>query len=378
MADISYRSAKRVLIYRLGSLGDAIVALPSLRVVAQAFPKAKRWMLTNLIDSEKTVPMAQILENTGLIHNYIQYPLKLRDPGTIVALSRSIRSMRPEVLIYLAAPRGRIRILRDVLFFKLCGIQKLLGVPYMETLQRPLPMGNGIYEYEGARLLRCLQSLGTICLKDPSTFDLSLGLFEHTAAETALHSLGINRPFIVASIGAKVDVQDWGDDNWTLLISKLGKYLSGWGLVMIGSADERERTSQLLHNWSGKSLNLCNRLTVRESAAVLSRAQAYVGHDSGPMHLAAAVGTPYVAIFSSRNLPGEWFPPNLRHHVLYRTVHCMGCRRDVCEDKGKMCIRSISVDEVFGRVIRALDMKMLSACSRNKSLSVPQMDSVER
>lgn len=361
MANISHGSAKRVLVYRLGSLGDTIVALPSLRVVAQAFPKSERWMLTNFSVSVKAAPMAQILENTGLIQGYIQYPLRLHDPGILAALSRRIRSMRPEIMVYLAKPRGRIRILRDTIFFVLCGIRRLIGVPYIEKLQRSAPMGNGTYEYEGARLLRCVQSLGTINLEDPSAFDLCLGPLEHAAAETALNEFGNTNPYIVASVGAKVDVKDWGYDNWALLLSKLGRYLSGWGLAMIGSADESNRTSQLLRNWPGKVLNLCNRLNVRESAAVVSRAQAYVGHDSGPMHLAAAVGTPCVAIFSSRNLPGEWFPPGSQHRILYRTVSCMGCRRDVCEDRSKMCIRSISVDEVFDGVTRVLEMAMPSA-----------------
>jgi heptosyltransferase III len=100
--------------------------------------------------------------------------------------------------------------------------------------------------------------------------------------------------------------------------------------------------------------NLCGQLSVRESAAMLSRSETYIGHDSGPMHLAAAVGTLYVAILSSRNLPGEWFPPGSQHRILYKTVGCMGCRRDVCEERNKTCIRSISVDEVFGRVMRVL------------------------
>ncbi|MCB2148595.1 MAG: glycosyltransferase family 9 protein [Deltaproteobacteria bacterium] len=358
MANISKPSAERVLIYRLGSLGDAIVALPSLRVVAQAFPLAQRWMLTNLSDSAKTVPMAQVLENTGLIQGYIHYPPKLRDPITIAALSKRIRHIRPEIIIYLAEPRGRLRVLRDAMFFRMCGIKKFIGVPYIEKMQRPASMGNGNYEYEGARLVRCLQSLGSISLSDPSAFDLCLRLFEHAAAKVALNDLGISKPFIVASIGAKVDVKDWGDDNWASLISKLGRDLSDWGLVMIGSADERKRTSRLLRNWPGQSLNLCNHMNVREAAAVLSRARAYLGHDSGPMHLAAAVGTPCIAIFSSRNLPGEWFPPGDRHQILYRKVHCMGCRRSVCKDHNKMCIRSISVDEVFGHVMRTLEISL--------------------
>ena len=355
MFNISNESAKRVLVYRLGSLGDTIVSLPSLRVVAKAFPKAQRWMLTNFGFSMKEVPMAQILANTGLIQGYIQYPQRLHAPGILAALSRRIRSMHPDIMVYLAEPRGRIRILRDAIFFTLCGIRRLIGVPYVGTLQRPAFLGNGKYEYEGARLLRCLQSLGTINLNDPLAFDLCIGKGEHASARMVLNGIGTTMPFIVASIGAKVDVKDWGDDNWALFLPKLGRCLSGWGLVMIGSEDERERTAQLLLNWPGKALNLCNRLNVLESAAVLSHAKVYVGHDSGPMHLAAAVGTPCVAIFSSRNMPGEWFPPGSQHRILYRTVPCMGCKRDVCWDRGKMCIKSISVDEVVDYVMRALD-----------------------
>jgi ADP-heptose:LPS heptosyltransferase len=57
--------------------------------------------------------------------------------------------------------------------------------------------------------------------------------------------------------------------------------------------------------------------TPRESAALLARAAAFIGLDSGPMHLAASVGTPVVAIFSTQNPPGAWFPVGRRHRILY-------------------------------------------------------------
>ena len=75
-----------------------------------------------------------------------------------------------------------------------------------------------------------------------------------------------------------------------------------------GAAVERERTDHLLSHWPGKRVNLCGELSVRESAAVLRSARVFIGHDSGPMHLAAAVGIPCAAIFSARNPPGRWFP----------------------------------------------------------------------
>ena len=79
------------------------------------------------------------------------------------------------------------------------------------------------------------------------------------------------------------------------------------------------------------------------------------GHDSGPMHLAAAVDTPCVAIFSSRNYLGEWFPQGTGHRVLYHPIECQGCRLDVCEDRARACMNSIAVDEVRANIESAID-----------------------
>ena len=79
------------------------------------------------------------------------------------------------------------------------------------------------------------------------------------------------------------------------------------------------------------------------------------GHDSGPTHLAAAVDTPCVAIFSSRNYLGEWFPQGTGHRVLYHPIECQGCKLDVCIERQKACINSITVDEVFAAVHESLE-----------------------
>src|SRR6266487_1928250 len=285
-------------------------------------------------------------EGTGLIHGYFEYPLCLRHVGRLLRLRRRVRRLRPEALVYLAAPRGRIKVWRDAFFFRACGIRRLIGVPFDEDQQRPRAREGGFYEYEGARLARCLQTLGDVNLDAPNAFGLELSDHEHQAAVHALGPLSPGGPLLVISIGAKADVKDWEDANWAALLRRLGTQLSEWGLAMLGGADERGRSDFLLEHWPGPRVNLCGRLSVRESAALLTRARVYLGHDSGPMHLAAAVGTPCVAVFSSRNLRGEWFPYGKGHRVLYHPISCQGCRLDVCLERGKACIRSITVDEV--------------------------------
>lgn len=344
------KKTRKVLIYRLGSLGDTVVALPALHLIARAFPDAERWVLTNFNINSKAAPVSQVLEGTGVVHGYIEYPIGIRNPRTLIRLRNKIQRLRPDALVYLTEARSPVKTLRDAAFFKACGVRRLIGVPYTANMRTCRNLGDGMYEYEGARLARCVRELGEARFDEPASFDLNLSVAERETARLALEPLS-GKLLLGASIGAKVGVKDWGDPNWSAFLSKLGGALPGYGLVMVGAGAERDRSDALLKHWSGTSLNLCGRVSVRESAAVLERCRLFIGHDSGPMHLAAAVGTPCVAVFSARNLPGVWFPYGKQHRVIYHSVACRNCRLDVCEKFHKKCIASISVDEVFDAVM---------------------------
>src|SRR5690606_10913703 len=145
-------------------------------------------------------------EGTGLVAGYVEYPIGLRDPVQLLALRRRIRNLGAQTLVYLSAPRGVFRAWRDVLFFRSCGIARLIGVTYTRYLQESLHLDTGLYEYEGARLARCISRLGEVSLDDLSSFDLALTNAEKAVAAAKLSCIGEDRPFIAASIGAKVDV----------------------------------------------------------------------------------------------------------------------------------------------------------------------------
>lgn len=345
---------KTVLIYRLGSMGDTVVALPALRLVAEAFRDARRVMLTNHSVNSKAAPMAEILAGTGLVDEFVEYKVELRSVAELLALRNRIARLRPDVLVYLAAPRGRLRALRDAVFFYLCGLHRQIGVPLAADMQAVKALGDGIYERESSRLLRCISALGISNIATPGIFNLALSAHEHALAEARLLQAD-GAPVLALSIGTKVDVNDWGVANWRALIVRLGADLPGYALVLLGAAIERQYSAELERLWPGPAINLCGEISVRVSAAVLSRAVLFLGHDSGPMHLAAAVGTTCVAIFSSRNWPGEWFPYGEKHKILYRRMECQGCRLETCTARAKACILSINVDEVVQAVRERLN-----------------------
>jgi ADP-heptose:LPS heptosyltransferase len=138
------------------------------------------------------------------------------------------------------------------------------------------------------------------------------------------------------------------------VLDALAAELPQYGLVLVGAGEEATVSESASAAWKGRLVNLCGELSPRESAAVLARARIFVGHDSGPMHLAAAVGTPCVAVFSARNRPRTWFPWGEQHEIVYHQTDCCGCDLETCIEEKKKCLTSIVPAEVLGVVHRVL------------------------
>jgi ADP-heptose:LPS heptosyltransferase len=355
--------APRVLIYRLGSLGDTCVALPAFRLVRKAYPRAWITLLTNLPVNMKAAPAPSLLKGMGLVDDYLDYPVGTRDLHTLIQLAWQLRRRRIEVVVNLAAWRGERALRRDARFFRISGIRTRIGfdIGADNGLRRK---ATGETEHETERLLRRLAALGLADLTDRRWFDLELRLEELQRARQILHEGGVDGNYLAFSLGTKVPANDWGQENWLRLIRSLGAACPQYGCVVLGSPDETARASECLEGWPGAKLALCGRTSPRESAAVLAGAMVFVGHDSGPMHLAAAVGTPCVAVFSARNPPGQWFPLGAGHEILYRKVSCAECGLDECIAERKRCISGISVDEVAAAVQRQTRRLLLNTPTR--------------
>ncbi|MBI4446463.1 MAG: asparagine synthase (glutamine-hydrolyzing) [Acidobacteria bacterium] len=344
--DTKNHEVKRVLVYKLGSIGDTVVALPCFHLIARVFPRAERRLLTARPVSDRETSARSVLGDSGLIHNYFLYPAGTRDVRELFLIWRQLRKWRPQLMVYLMEPRSLAAAWRDFVFFKLCGIPRIMGTPLTRGLSTHRRLNGATYESEAARLARCLSGLGDARLEEAVSWDLILSSRERNEADAALKGWN-SQPFIACNAGAKVDVKDWGEAKWSILLRRLGERCSQLGLVMLGASAEAERAERLRQLWPAPSLNLCGRISPRVSAAVIERSTLYLGHDGGPMHLAAAVGTPCVAIFSARSKPGVWFPRGSAHSVIYHQTHCHGCSLSECAVYRKQCIESITPEEVL-------------------------------
>src|SRR5215472_15050983 len=168
-------SVRRVLVYRLGSLGDTLIALPSFHLIARAFPRAERRLLTNLPVAAKAPPAAAVLEHTGLVHGYMRYTTGTRSVRELLRLAVAIRRWKPDVLVYLAGARGIESARRDAKFFRLAGVPRQVGVPLTAAAQLTLSGGeapaspDADLEPEASRLARNLRELGDAHLDDPAS-----------------------------------------------------------------------------------------------------------------------------------------------------------------------------------------------------------------
>jgi ADP-heptose:LPS heptosyltransferase len=355
-------TTRRVLIYRLGSLGDMVVALPALHLVERAFPNAERRLLTNLPVSSKAASARSVLGGSGLVDGFVRYPAGTRSLWHLAGLWWKLARWRPDVVVYLAGARGVAVARRDARFFRMCGARRLVGVPLTEAMQQNLYGAEhdagyvgGLFEVdlepEAARLVRCLAQLGEIDVLDPASWDLRLSDAERKAAARVIGEEELRLRPIAVSVGTKVQAKDWGRDNWRALLARIAEDNPGRALLMVGAAEEAEASEFAAGGWRERGgrpvVNLCGRLSPRESAAALARAEIFLGHDSGPMHLAAAVGTPCVAVFAARNLPRQWFPVGRQHRVVYHRVDCAGCGLETCIEQGKKCLVGIGVEEVL-------------------------------
>lgn len=323
---------ERLLIYRMGSLGDTIVALPIFHLIERAFPDAERRVLTNVPINSDAAPLQAVLGDGGFADGYFAYPIGMRNPSRITALRREIKDWQPEAAIYITARRG-FAVRRDLLFLRWCGIDRILCAPNSRALQTHRgPNDQGLWEAESSRLARCCAELGDANIADPANWSLRETGEESKAADQILASWSDTRSFVAFSIGAKIDFKSWGDDRWAAILKGLTAQHPDLGLTLIGGPNDRDRSDKISEDWQGPVLNLCGDISPRVSALVIKHAKIFMGHDSGPMHLAASVGTPSVSVFSNRAKPGTWFPFGAQNRVFYPGLTWSGATPPILRD----------------------------------------------
>lgn len=143
----------------------------------------------------------------------------------------------------------------------------------------------------------------------------------------------------------------WLASRWSALCDKL--LAVGVYPVLGGSKEDCTYITGITEQMKGEAIVAAGRLSLTESVALMKRALAYVGLDTGPMHMAAMAGTPVVALFGPTH-PERVGPYRVKHAVIQAEgLACLCCRKRGCEHLS--CMRGITVDVVYEKVMSFLE-----------------------
>jgi ADP-heptose:LPS heptosyltransferase len=158
---------------------------------------------------------------------------------------------------------------------------------------------------------------------------------------------GLPDRYVVVHPGASVPARAWEPAGHAALVEALAA--DGRRVVVTGAPGERALTAAVA---GSAGLDLGGATTLGQLAGVLASAEAVVVGNTGPAHLAAAVGTPVVSLFAPTVPAARWRPWGVPHELLHRDVPCAGCRARICPVAGHPCLAGVTVAEVLDAVRR--------------------------
>lgn len=345
---------KKILVYRIGHLGDTIVSLPTFWAIREKFPKSEITLLTNSDSSNKNLVLARdVLPQKGLFDDYLVYENpqgKLNKLNSYGKLLLKLRKKKFDSVFYLSTRNRSIsQINRDVKFFRAAGIKQIFGTDYLKNNRLEIEISEHLPKV-GQEYKFLLNSLPTELFGQVTVENYSLELTEvekNFADKWLADNCGVdfNKKLLVAvAPGSKWDSKTWFEPRFVNVVSKLIKEKNIFPIIF-GGKEDFEKGQRILSNFD-RGANAAGKLNIRQAAAALRQCVFYVGNDTGTMHLAAAVETPCVGIFAAIDYNGRWYPFGENNKVIRYTVECQGCHNPICFNNNK-CLDLVSEDEVY-------------------------------
>ena len=343
----------RILIRAPNHLGDCIMALPMINETREAYPGSSVTVLApeNLVE---------LFEHNPAVDQTLSIP-KQHVHGLIgvVKIKEIIARHKFDIGYVLPPSFGAASA------FKLAGMKERVG--YIADgrrllLSRPLPLPAPLNsEHRSDVYFNLLRRASGADLEyvRPKLF---LNDADNKQAERLLDdfNVGSAEAFITIAFRAVAESRRWGVERYAQLASWLVQE-RGLKVVLVGSGDDRKSGDEMLAIiGKDRVVNLAGKTGLRELAAVLSRAELFIGNDSGPAHLSAAVGIPSV-ILSGADDPAETSPVSNRKRLVYLDhLDCISCVKNKCPNKGDdfmRCMNEISLEMVKQQVDACLDDK---------------------
>jgi len=341
LSDVQTGELRKILCLRLRSLGDAVLMTPALAAMRTALPQTQ----LSVVLSEE---LADLFEG----HPHVDRVLILGGRrGDKLSLARKLRQVGFDAVLnfhggptsaWLTAACGApLRVGRDTYRFRF--LYNIRAKPPEDVFSDP----SAVHTVHTQASL--VAALGV------TVSDLRLRLKVPEPARSRLRRRleelgGSPRNYLVLQPTASFTSKQWPATRFQSLIRQW-KDRTGWPVVVSLPGGSRFRS--LVELFSPESLVLSD-LSCGELMALLEEARLYVGNDSGPMHVAAALGTPVVGIFGSSD-PRRWHPWGVANRALSAGLDCSPCHGKWCVNPAEFaCLTELSVETVLNAALELL------------------------
>jgi lipopolysaccharide heptosyltransferase II len=325
-----WQQAENVLCVRLDALGDVLMTTPALRALKEGRPLRRLTLLT----SPAAAPLAPLLPEVDecLVYDapWMKATAPRRDSRPDFAMIELLRRRRFDAAVIFTVYSQNP--LPAALVCLLAGIPRRLAHcrenPYQlltEWVREPEP-GETI-RHEVRRQLDLVAAVG--CRTSDERLSLRVPPSASAAVRALLPAAGVapQRPWVLVHPGASAPSRRYPPGRFAEVADLLaGEH--GLPVVFSGTAPERELIDDVRAAMRSPSSTLAGRLDLAELAALIAEACVLVTNNTGPAHIAAAVGTPVVDLYALTNPQHTpWLVP---HRVLYHDVPCKYCYKSVC------------------------------------------------
>ena len=338
---------KNILLIRLSSLGDIVLTSPAIRAVRQHFPQARISMLvaeqsadllTENPHLDEVIPFDRKAKgkDTGEMRRVIRL-LRERDFDLAIDFQRKFRT---STLAYLSGAKCRVGYHQPNGF--LCTVR----VP--DRNNKAIRAGRIDSVHAIDRYFEMLHAIGV------EATDRALELFITDADRafsdevTATKGIEANRTKVGLFPGAGWKLREWMPDRFADIGDRVAKQFDAQ-VLLFGGPHESELVQQVKDLMTTEAISLVGTLRIRQLAALIEQCDLFVTNDTGPMHVAAAMQTPTVALFGPgdhiRFQPLDSIHTTIRHHV-----PCNPCKQFTNKCKNNICMKLITVDEVWETV----------------------------
>ena len=340
---IDWTKVQRVLVVRLRSIGDTVLATPSLLALKRFLPEAQ-------IDILLEDWVAPILEGFDAVDNIL---IVGKDKKSRFETAWKIRRNRYDVAFNLHGGTTA------TFFVRASGAKYRVGFAsyqysflYTHLTPSPLEFWQTEHAHSAEQQLALLGFVG-VPIEDKPKSRLTVTESARLSIEKRLSSFILYpSSFALLHPVAAFDTKQWATENFARIAENL--FDKNLQIIAVATKKEREVLEQL-REISLVPVQIFDDLTLPEITALASKAKIFVGNDSGIAHIAAAVETPSVVIFGSSNI-NHWRPwTNARHEIVFEKMDCQPCAGYVCEKYGKAeCIRRVTVEQVIDAAERVL------------------------